>query len=335
MDNDSPPGSPRPAAGGEFAWPPTREELDAIEVIQLDDTSSARPIAVVPAKAAMVAPPIARRGRLRLPRRLPRRDDLVFAGAVLTSVLAIAVAASMQFSDVWRPPVAPPEPPEQTASVDSVDRPIAPLIAQALPAMSPIATAPLALTATVLPASPGNSVNVASGTSDRHARIGSRAVERRQVPAPGSRASRSARSAAYTRTAYTRNAAIAKPSMRPARDEDYSRPRLISPERGRNGKLVLLVEVRKNGKVGDVDVLSSNLDRENRSHRDLQRAAISTVKRWRYTPAVRDGEPTDTQVRVVVDINLDSGAIGSVTEADARRRVAAANRAVDSVRAAR
>jgi TonB family protein len=327
MDNDSPPGSPRPAAGGEFAWPPTREELDAIEVIQLDDTSSARPIAVVPAKTAMVAPPIARRGRLRLPRRLPRRDDLVFAGAILTSVLAIAVAASMQFSDLWRPAVALPDPPEQTASVDSVDRPIAPLIAQALPAMSPIATAPLALTISALPAAP---VNIASDTSDRGARIGSRAVERRQVPTPRSRASRSARSAAYARSA-----AIAQPSMRLSRDKDYSGPRLISPERGRNGKLVLLVEVRKNGKVGDVDVLSSNLDRDNRSHRDLQRAAISTVKRWRYTPAIRDGEPADTQVRVVVDINLDSGAIGSVTEADARRRVAAANRAIDSVRAAR
>ena len=96
-----------------------------------------------------------------------------------------------------------------------------------------------------------------------------------------------------------------------------------------------LVEVRKNGKVGDVDVLSSDLDRENRSHRDLQRAAISTVKRWRYTPAIRDGEPAGTQVRVVVDINLDSVARRPATEADARRRAAAANRAADSVRAAR
>ena len=98
---------------------------------------------------------------------------------------------------------------------------------------------------------------------------------------------------------------------------------------------MLIVEVRKNGKVGDVDVLSSDLDRDNRSHRDLQRAAVSAVKRWRYTPAIRDGEPTDTRVRVVVDINLDSGAIGSVPKQSARRRAAAANRAADSVRAAR
>jgi TonB family protein len=111
-------------------------------------------------------------------------------------------------------------------------------------------------------------------------------------------------------------------------------PRLISPEYGRKGKLVLLVGIRKNGKVGDVDVLSSNLDRDNRSHRDLQRAAVSAVKRWRYTPAIRGGEPTESQIRVVVDINLDSARV-AFTEANARRRVAAANRAADSVLAAR
>ncbi len=117
MSNESPPGSSRRAAGGEFTWPPTREELDAIEVIPLDDTTSVEQSrAVVPAKA-MAAPALGRRGRLRLPRRLPRRDDLVFAGALGTSVLAIAVAASMQFSDVWRPapdrlePAPPPNRP--------------------------------------------------------------------------------------------------------------------------------------------------------------------------------------------------------------------------------
>ena len=99
MSHDSPPGSARPTAGGEFTWPPTREELDAIDVIPLDDTSSIKPITVVPAKT-MVSPATGRRGRLRLPLRLPRRDDFVFAGAIGTSVLAIAVAASMQFSDL-------------------------------------------------------------------------------------------------------------------------------------------------------------------------------------------------------------------------------------------
>jgi protein TonB len=307
MSNDSPPGSSRPPAGGEFTWPPTREELDAIDVIPLDDSSLTRPTAVVPAKA-MAAPAIGRRGRLRLPLRLPRRDDLVLAGVVCTSVLAIAVAASMQFSDVWRP--APEQAVEAVEAVESLplehaDRPIAPLIAQALPAMAPLAMSPVA---TAPPSA--------------------RPVAHRRIPA-----SQSARSARYAR--YARDTGRSARYTGRAASTDYAGPRLISPERGRSGKLVLLVQVRKNGKVGDVNVLSSNLDRENRSHRDLQRAAISTVKRWRYTPAIRDGEPADTQVRVVVDINLDSGVIGSASEADARRRAAATNRAVDSVRAAR
>ena len=113
MNNDSPSGSSRPAAGGEFTWPPTREELDAIDVIPLDpldDTSSIKPIAVMPAKA-IASPEIARRGRLRLPLRLPDRDDLVYAGVICTSVLAIAVAASMQFSDLWSPAAEPRDPP--------------------------------------------------------------------------------------------------------------------------------------------------------------------------------------------------------------------------------
>jgi TonB family protein len=302
MNNDSPPGSTRPAAGGEFTWPPTREELDAIDVIPLDDTSSITPTAVVP--KAMAAPAVARRGRLRLPLRLPRRDDLVFGGAIFSSALAIAVAASMQFSDLWHP------------AAERRDPPIPPLIAQTLPATLPIvATAPIAMSSIVMSpivTSPVTPVPVAT----RH-------VERRRV---------SARPAAK----HVRRTAIAAPSMRlVSRHEDYVGPRLISPERGRSGKLVLLVEVRKNGKVGDVNVLSSNLDRENRSHRDLQRATISTVKRWRYTPAIRDGEPADTQVRVVVNIDLASGVIGPAIEADARRRATAANRVADSVRAAR
>jgi TonB family protein len=184
---------------------------------------------------------------------------------------------------------------------------ITPLIAQAVPVMSPLAAAPLAQHfAEVRPRAP------------------SRAVQLR--PAPTSRA------AAYAR----RSPAYARPASHTRRAEpvDITRPRLISPEDGRRGKLVLLVEVKKNGKVGDVDLLSSDLDRKNRSHRDLQRAAISTVKRWRYEPAIRAGAPADTQIRVVVNIDLDSSRVG-FTEANARRRAMAANRAADSVLAAR
>ena len=52
------------SAGGEFTWPPTSDELDAIEVIALDTRlrSNRSPTAVVPAKAMVALRRSARRG---------------------------------------------------------------------------------------------------------------------------------------------------------------------------------------------------------------------------------------------------------------------------------
>jgi TonB family protein len=310
MSTDSPPRSPRPAAGGEFTWPPTSEELEAIQVIPLDDPSSVKQIAI---PEVMAVAPAIKRGR-RWQWRLPRRDDLVLAGVTLTSVLAITTAAFLQFSET------PPEPDVLAAPSDP---PIAPLATLALPATSSIAAAPLAPLAQDASPTP-----IASRKVVARARRSPRVSERRRVAAPA----RSMRLSQGT----SRAAAPQGASLTASQVGGYTRPRLISPEdHVRRGKLVLWVEVRKNGKVGDVDVLSSDLDRSQRSQRDLQRAAISNVKKWRYTPAMRDGEPTDTRVRVVVDIDLDSSRVFHTTAADARRMGAAANRVADSVRAAR
>jgi TonB family protein len=345
MNDDSPPESRRPPAGGEFTWPPTSDELDAIQVIPLDGTSSAAPIAakatdlmppprdrVLPApviaSATLVAPVAKRSSRLRMPHipRVPRRDDLVLAGVTLTSVLAIGTAAFMQFSDAPRTPVEPADlaPPPLAAT--------APLGATSLPLMSPsmsqvmsevIAGAPIAVAAA--PAAAFDKAGVTPrprSVARTHTR-----TRARGLASKGFASSRGYASAGHASRAAEHRRVIPI-------SEDFARPRLITPEQGRSGKLVLLVEVRKNGKVGDVDVLSSDLDRSNRSHRDLQRAAVSAVKRWRYTPAIRDGEPTASQIRVVVDINLDSSRV-AFTEANARRRAAAADRATDTVLAAR
>jgi periplasmic protein TonB len=315
MNNDAPPGAFRKTPEGEFTWPPSREELDAIEVIPLGDATIPRPAADTPAKA-IAAPAVQRRGQLRLPVRRPRRDDVAFGGVLAASVLAIAVAASMQFSDLWNPASEQVASAAQTSAGPSgqpteLNRPLAPLVAQSLPALSTLALSPLALSPTTMPAT-------AISPAAPVARLAS------QSSAPAPRRVAAPRPQAAPR-------AVTRWRAEPA---GYTRPRLISPAEGRHGKVVLLVEVRKNGKVGDVDVLSSNLDRKNRGHRDLQRAAVSAVKRWRYEPALRDGQPADTQMRVVVDINLDSSRV-SFTGANARRRAAAANRAADSVLAAR
>jgi TonB family protein len=336
MSTEFPPGSSRPTAGGEFTWPPTSEELEAIQVIPLDDTSAPRASllpAPLEASAVTAAAPAIKRRRLRL----PRRDDFSVLGVTFASALAIAVGATSQLAD-WDWQIMPSHQSERS------DAPLTPPAATSLPATSPaaatssaadlailrlleeppdvaraaLAATPAPLAALAKEASPAAPVKKVADARVRRAprmaqRVAPRVVERRRVTTPASTAAIPASTAAYVR------------------------PRLISPEdHGRRGKLVLWVEVRKNGKVGDVDVLSSDLDRSERSQRDLQRAAVSAVKRWRYTPAMRDGEPTDTRVRVVVDINLDSArVIRTATAADARRMGAAANRVADSVRAAR
>lgn len=316
MSTESPPGSSRPGAGGEFTWPPTSEELEAIQVIALDDASPSRASrlpAPLEASAVTVAPaikPIKRRFRLRP----PRREDLLYLGVTFASALAVAVAATSQLSD-WQ--FMPSPPPATTSSASDLEllrlleKP--PDLARAALAATP---APLAaLAKDEMPAAPVK--NVADARARRARRV-AQSVGRRVAP----------------RVAEKRH--FTTPASTTASTAAYVRPRLISPEdNGRRGKVVLWVEVRKNGKVGDVDVLSSDLDRGDRGQRDLQRAAVSAVKRWRYTPAMRDGEPTDTRVRVVVDINLDSRVMRTTTEAAARRRGAAANRVADSVRAAR
>jgi TonB family protein len=320
MSTESPPGSPRPSAGGEFTWPPTSEELEAIQVIPLDDASRASlspaPLDAQAVTVAAATRPIKRRRRLRP----PRREDLLHLGVTFASALAIAVGATSQLSD-WDWQLMLSQQNERS------DAPLPPLASTSLPATSPAATtssaSDLALLR-LLEQPPDLARAALAATPAPLAALAKEASPVARVKVSNARPRRAPRVAERRRLAT------------PVATEAYVRPRLISPEdHGRRGKVVLWVEVRKNGKVGDVDVLSSDLDRSDRGQRDLQRAAVSAVKRWRYTPAMRDGEPTDTRVRVVVDINLDSRVIRTTTEADARRRGAAANRVADSVRAAR
>ena len=42
-------------------------------------------------------------------------------------------------------------------------------------------------------------------------------------------------------------------------------------------------------------------------NRDLDRAAVAAVKRWRFEPAMRNGKPVQGTVRVPVEFALDRG----------------------------
>lgn len=70
---------------------------------------------------------------------------------------------------------------------------------------------------------------------------------------------------------------------------DYPR---ASIRRGERGDVVVLVRVGANGRVTDVELVSSS------QHRRLDRAAMSAARRWRFEPAMRDGQAVPGELRI-------------------------------------
>lgn len=64
--------------------------------------------------------------------------------------------------------------------------------------------------------------------------------------------------------------------------------------RGDSGEVVLRVEVDARGMPASIEVASSS------GSRDLDRAALTAVRRWRFRPAMRNGQPEAAVVNVPV-----------------------------------
>ena len=60
---------------------------------------------------------------------------------------------------------------------------------------------------------------------------------------------------------------------------------------GASGEVVLRIEVDDRGRPAEVSVVSSS------RNRDLDRAALRAVRRWRFEPALRDGQPVPGTVQ--------------------------------------
>ena len=75
---------------------------------------------------------------------------------------------------------------------------------------------------------------------------------------------------------------VATREPRPVRTPapDYPRAALRANQ---SGEVLLRIEVRADGRPGEITVLSSS------RHRALDQAAIRAVRRWRFEPAMRDG----------------------------------------------
>lgn len=68
--------------------------------------------------------------------------------------------------------------------------------------------------------------------------------------------------------------------------------------RGIQGTTVLIVSIDSSGGVLDVEVERSS------GNRNLDRAAITAAKRWRFNPEVRNGQKIASRVRVPVEFKM-------------------------------
>jgi protein TonB len=69
--------------------------------------------------------------------------------------------------------------------------------------------------------------------------------------------------------------------------------------RGQQGTVVLLVEVRANGRAGEIEIEKSS------GYELLDNAAVKAIRRWRFVPAEKAGIPVGTKVKIPVEFNLE------------------------------
>lgn len=87
---------------------------------------------------------------------------------------------------------------------------------------------------------------------------------------------------------------------RPVSTQQPQYPR-ASIRRGERGDVVLQVQVGADGRVDDVEIVTSS------QHRRLDRAAVSAVRRWRFEPAMRDGQPVAGELRIPFSFAPEGG----------------------------
>lgn len=68
---------------------------------------------------------------------------------------------------------------------------------------------------------------------------------------------------------------------------------------GEEGTVVLRVDVDAAGNPGNVDIISRS------GSRDLDRAAIEAVRKWKFRPAMQGGQAVASQVEVPIDFRMD------------------------------
>lgn len=121
------------------------------------------------------------------------------------------------------------------------------------------------------------------------------------TPAPAVEADRPAQPTAAERTAANRERAqrtapvIANRDPRPLSSNADPKYPASMLRAGVGGTVVVMAEVDAKGMPTEVRVV------ERSGERELDRAALTAVRQWRFEPAVRNGKATASAVRVPVD----------------------------------
>ncbi len=110
----------------------------------------------------------------------------------------------------------------------------------------------------------------------------------------GERAAAAADRTRAERAAATRPAAVSRDARPLAGNAEPKYPASML-RAGVGGTVVVLAEVDAQGNPIDVRVV------ERSGERDLDRAAVSAVRQWRFEPAMRNGKAIATSVKVPVD----------------------------------
>ena len=108
------------------------------------------------------------------------------------------------------------------------------------------------------------------------------------------RATASAEKARAERAAANRPAAVSRDARPMAGNAEPKYPASML-RAGVGGTVVVLAEVDAQGNPVNVSVV------ERSGERDLDRAALTAVKQWRFEPAMRNGKAIATSVKVPVD----------------------------------
>jgi len=87
---------------------------------------------------------------------------------------------------------------------------------------------------------------------------------------------------------------------RPVSTQQPEYPR-ASMRRGERGDVLLRVQVGADGRVDRIEVVSSS------RYPRLDRAATAAVRRWRFEPAMRDGQPVAGELRIPFSFAPEGG----------------------------